>query len=295
MSQGNVISASARTVSPDKGGTSMGAVLIDAGRLTARDAEQILLLQRQQGLRFGEAGLRLGLLKQADIDFALSRQFDYPYLVRGTSAVKESVIAAFEPRHPLVERVRELRTQLILRWFSGDPARKTLAIMSAARGEGRSFIAANLAVLFSQLGQRTLLIDADMRNPCQHELFGLQNRIGLSALLSGRGGAEVIQRVPGLLNLSVLPSGTLPPNPHELLARPVFARLLHQLAEQLDVILIDSPATSESADAQLIAVRAGAALIVVRKNASRAWRVQGVSDDVSDARATLVGAVLNDF
>jgi protein-tyrosine kinase len=273
----------------------MGAVLIDAGRLTARDAEQILMLQRQQGLRFGEAGLRLGLLKQADIDFALSRQFDYPYLVRGSSRVKESVIAAFEPRHPLVERLRELRTQLILRWFSGDPARKTLAIMSAVRGEGRSFITANLAVLFSQLGQRTLLIDADMRNPCQHELFGLQNRIGLSALLSGRGGAETIQRVPGLLNLSVLPSGTLPPNPHELLARSVFARLLHQLAEQVDVILIDSPATSESADAQMIAVRAGAAMIVVRKNASRAWRVQGVSDDVSDAKATLVGAVLNDF
>jgi protein-tyrosine kinase len=273
----------------------MGAVLIDAGRLTVRDAEQILRLQRERGLRFGEAGLQLGLLKQSDIDFALSRQFDYPYLVRGTSPVSESVIAAFEPRHPLVERLRELRTQLMLRWFTGEHSRNVLVIMSAARGEGRSFIAANLAVLFSQLGQRTLLVDADMRNPSQHELFGLNNRIGLSALLSGRGGAETIQRVSGLLNLSVLPSGTQPPNPHELLARPVFAKLLHQLAEQVDLILIDSPATLESPDAQVIAVRAGAAMIVVRKNTSRVWRVQAVSEDVSDAKAMVIGTVLNDF
>jgi protein-tyrosine kinase len=295
VSQGNVISASARSISPEKGGASIGAVLVDAGRLTARDAEQILLLQHAEGLRFGEAGLRLGLLTQADIDFALSHQFDYPYLVRGKSPVDESVVAAFEPRHPLVERLRELRTQLMLRWLDGNSAHKTLAILSAARGEGRSFIAANLAVLFSQLGQRTLLIDADMRHPNQHDLFALNNRVGLSALLSGRGGAETIQRVPGLHNLSVLPSGTIPPNPHELLARPVFAKLLHQLAEQVDLILIDSPATSESPDAQVIAVRARAAMIVVRKNSSRVWRVQGVSEDVFDAKSTVVGTVLNDF
>jgi receptor protein-tyrosine kinase len=97
------------------------------------------------------------------------------------------------------------------------------------------------------------------------------------------------------MHLSVLPAGTMPPNPHELLARPVFAKLLNQLADQVDIILLDSPATSESADAQMIAVRAGGAMIVVRKNASRAWRVQGVSDDVLDAKATVVGAVLNDF
>jgi len=279
----------------DANGASIGAVLVGAGRLTVLEAEQILELQREQGLRFGEAGVKLGLLTQADIDFALSRQFDYPYLVRGASKISESVVAAYEPRHPLVERLRELRTQLMLRWFDGDDARKAIAVLSAARGEGRSFVAANLAVLFSQLGRRTLLIDADLRNPIQHELFGLNNRVGLSALLSGRGGPDTIQRIPGLTHLSVLPAGTSPPNPHELLARPVFGRLLDQLAQQVEAILIDSPATSESADAQVIAVRAGAAMIVVRKNTSRAWRVQGVSEDVSDGKATVLGAVLNDF
>ena len=93
----------------------------------------------------------------------------------------------------------------------------------------------------------------------------------------------------------MLTAGSTPPNPHELLARPVFQMLLDQLAEQVDVMLIDSPATSESADAQMIAVRAGAAMIVVRKNTSRAWRVQGVSEDVADGKAAVVGAVLNIF
>jgi protein-tyrosine kinase len=296
MSQGNVISAATWGLVNEKDDVSIGAILIDAGRLSPKSAEEILRLQQQEhGLRFGAAGLRLGALTQADIDFALARQFDYPYLVRGLSEVSESVVAAYEPLNPLVERLRTLRTQLMLRWFRDDPVRKSLAVLSAARREGRSFIAANLAVLFSQVGKRTLLIDADLRNPCQHELFGLENRTGLSALLSGRGGSETIRQILGLSHLSVLPAGVTPPNPHELLVRPVFQRLLNQLAEQLDVILIDSPATSEYADAQVIAVHAGGAMIVVRKNMSRAWRVQGVSEYVSDAKATVVGTVLNSY
>lgn len=295
ITQGNVIPAAMRSVVPGEGERAMGVVLVDAGRLTLERAEQILRLQREKGLRFGEAGLELGLLTQDDIDFALSRQFDYPYLVRGASEVSETVVAAYAPSHPQVEGLRAVRTQLMLRWFGADAGRKALAIVGAARGEGRSFIAANLAVAFSQLGERTLLIDADLRNPCQHKLFGLDNRAGLSALLSGRGDAEAVQRIPGLPNLSVLPSGALPPNPQELLSRPLFRKLLDQLAAQADIILLDSPAASESADAQIVAVRAGAAMIVVRKNTSRIWRVQGVSDNVAEAKATVVGAVLNDF
>jgi chain length determinant protein tyrosine kinase EpsG len=183
----------------------------------------------------------------------------------------------------------------MVRWFDKEPAHKALAIISAARHEGRSFIAANLAVVFSQLGERTLLIDADLRQPRQHQLFGLDNRSGLSALLSGRAGPETVHKIPSLAHLSVLPAGALPPNPQELLARPLFDLLLHQFSSQFEVILVDSPAAAESADAQTIAVRAAAALVVVRKNASRVWRVQGVSDSVVQGKATIVGAVLNDF
>jgi chain length determinant protein tyrosine kinase EpsG len=274
---------------------SIGAMLIDAGRLKLEDAERVLRLQRDQNLRFGDAALRLGVLTQADIDFALSQQFDFPYLLPGQSAVSEEVIAAYAPLAPQVESLRTLRSQLMLRWLDAEPEYKALAILSSARAEGRSFIAANLAVVFSQLGERTLLIDADLRNPRQHRLFGLDNAVGLSAVLSGRAGPEAVQRVPLLPSLSVLPAGALPPNPQELLARPAFPALLKQLAEHLDVILIDTSAAGESADAQTVAVRAGAALIVARKNSARTWRVQGISDSVAQGRATIVGAVLNSY
>jgi protein-tyrosine kinase len=209
--------------------------------------------------------------------------------------VSAEVTAAYMPFTPVVETLRAVRSQLMLRWFDTSANHKALAIISAARAEGRSFIAANLAVVFSQLGERTLLIDADLRNPCQHRLFGIDNGVGLSSVLSGRAGPEAVQRIPGLPDLSVLPSGPIPPSPLELLGRPAFPKLLEQLDAQLDVILLDSPAAAETADAQLVAVRAGAALIVARRNAARRWRVQGVTDRLAQARATVVGAVLNSF
>lgn len=274
---------------------SLGAVLVDAGRLKIADAEQVLRMQREKGMRFGEAAVALGVISQEDIDWALSRQFDFPYLRPGQSSISEEVIAAYQPFAPEVEAIRALRSQLMLRWFDAEPSNKGLAILSAERGEGRSYIAANLAVVFAQLGERTLLIDADLRNPRQHKLFGLDNRVGLSAVLAERAGREAVQRIAPLPNLSVLPAGAIPPNPQELLARPAFHQLLQQISPQLDVILVDAPAAGDTADAQILAVRTGAAIIVARKNAARTWRVQGVSDCVALAKATIVGAVLNDF
>lgn len=294
MARNDLISAAPGSAISGRGQQSIGAILIDVGKLTPEDAERILRLQRERGLRFGEAATQLGLVTQADIDFAISRQFDYPYLLRGHSEVSEDVIAAYTPFSPQVEALRALRSQLMVRWFDTDPARKALAIVSAAPNEGRSFVAANLAVVFSQLGEHTLLIDTDMRNPCQHRLFGLDNRGGLSAVLSGRGGPEMIQRIPLLLDLSVLPAGSLPPNPLELLARPLFQQLMGELATEFDVILLDTPAAVEYSDAQATAACAGAALIVIRKNSTRISQVRHVTDTLQ-GRATVVGAVLNEF
>ena len=274
---------------------SIGAILIDAGRLKIEDAERILRLQKEQDMRFGAAAMQLGLLTQADIDFALSSQFDYPYLLAGQSAVSKDVIAAYAPFSPQVEQLRALRSQLMLRWFDADASRKALAIVSAERKEGRSFIAANLAVAFSQLGEHTLLIDADMRNATQHQLFGLDNRSGLSAVLSGRGGPDSIQRIPALRDLSVLTAGAQPPNPSELLARPLLSQLLHESAKEFDVILLDTPAAAETADAQTVTMRAGGAVIVARKNFSHSWRVRGIADHTVQTSAVIVGTVLNDY
>ena len=274
----------------------LGAMLVGAGRLRPEDIDAVLRLQRRKRLRFGDAARKLGLVTQADVELALALQFDHPCLQPGESAVSEDVIAAYEPFSPQVEALRALRAELMLRWLDQEPGRKALAIVSAARSEGRSFIAANLAVVFAQLGQRTLLVDADLRNPCQHRLFGLDNRIGLSAVLCGRAAArEALQPVASMPQLSVLPAGAVPPSPQDLLARPAFAELLFQLGAQCELMLLDCPPVGSTSDAQTIAVRAGAALIVVRKNASRVWRVQGISDRVVQAKCTIVGAVLNDF
>ncbi len=274
---------------------SIGAILIDAGVLKAQDAEHILRTQREKGLSFGEAALQLGLITRSDIDFALSRQFHYPYLQRGQSTVSDHVIAAYVPFSPQVEALRALRSQLMLRWFDTDPSHRALAVVSSEGREGRSFIAANLAVVFSQLGERTLLIDADLRNPSQHRLFGIENRTGLSAVLAGRGGREAIHRIPALLDLSVLPAGALPPNPSELLARPLFRQLLQSLAKDYAVILLDTPPAGATSDALAISMCAGSALIVVRKNSARAWKVRGIADGAAQSSTTLLGTVLNEY
>ena len=295
MEQRNVIPVTGGTSAP-RGERSIGTILIHAGRLSFESAEKILHLQREHGLRFGDAALQLGLLTAADIEFALSRQFDYPYLVRGESPVSEQVISAYAPFSPQAAAVSVLRSQLMLRWFDHTIEGKALAIVSPARHEGRSFIAANLAVAFSQLGRETLLIDADMRNPTQHTLFGIDNRSGLSAMLAGRGTADTeTHRIPGLPGLTVLPAGAQPPNPLELLARPLFPQLLASWALEFEVIILDSPASAEHTDAQSIAARAGAALIVARKGFSRTSQVRDAAETVNHTSATIVGTVLNDF
>lgn len=275
-------------------GRSIGAILIDNGRLTPEAAERILKLQKEQGLRFGDAAIQLGLLSEADIQQALSRQYDYPYLMPGDERVSEEVVAAFKPFSPIVEQLRAVRSQLMLRWFDAEIGHKTLAVVSAGRAEGRSFTAANLAVVFSQLGERTLLIDADLRNPSQHQLFRLENKLGLSSLLAGRAElAEAVIRIPGLIDLSVLPAGATPPNPQELLARPVFNALMATAAGQYDIVIVDTPAGAETADSQTIAARTRGAVVVARKDRSSAPALQAFVTSLQHSGVAVVGAVLN--
>jgi protein-tyrosine kinase len=275
-------------------GRSIGAILIDIGRLSPENAERILRLQKEQGKRFGDAAIELGLLTEDDIRFALSSQFDYPYLPAGDNSLSHELVAAYKPFSPVVEQLRALRSQLMLRWFDAEVDRKALAIVSPGAGEGRSFIAANLAIVFSQLGERTLLIDADLRKPRQHELFKLGNSAGLSGLLAGRANDAAVVRVPSLLGLSVLPAGAVPPNPQELLGRAAFVETLYSLGRDFDVVIIDTPAASEYADAQTIAVRAGAAVMLARKNQTSIPDIVELTGSLQQSGATLVGSMLND-
>jgi protein-tyrosine kinase len=273
----------------------IGAILIDEGKLTASDAEQVLARQRELGWRFGEAAIELNLITDTDLRQALAKQYEFPYLVSGPDGVSKELIAAWDPFHPVVEELRALRTQLLIRWHNPEAGRRTLAICSASAREGRSFIAANLAVVFSQLGQRSLLIDADFRAPRQQAIFNISDRFGLSSVLSGRADLSAAVPVTGITGLSVLPAGPLPPNPLELLSRPNFATLLGKAASEYDIILIDTPAVTEYSDAQCITFRAGDALLISRKDQTRVAETERAVRDLTDATARIVGTVMNAF
>jgi chain length determinant protein tyrosine kinase EpsG len=273
----------------------IGSILVEQGRIGPQDVEAIQKFATQSNIRFGDAALQLNLLTQNDIDVALAQQFNYPVLARGgTNGVADDVIAAYLPQSELVEPLRALRSQLTLRWVNGV-GRRILAITSPGRGEGRSWLAANLATVFAQMGERVLLIDADMRFPRQHYLFNINNSVGLSALLTGRAGREIVSRIHPQLRLFVLPAGLRPPNPQELLSRPVFEVVLTSFAEQYDLVILDTPASSVAADAQILAARAGAALVVARRNHTLHAELSAAMQNFVQSGVSVLGSVLNEY
>src|SRR5258708_6428623 len=220
-------------------GRAIGAILVEQGRLNPNDLDEIQRFATANGLRFGDAAVKLKLLSQHDIDLAIAQQFNYPTVPRGGDrGVADDVVAAYLPQSELIEPLRALRSQLSLRWASEH---KILAITSPGRGEGRSWLAANLATVFAQMGKRTLLIDSDMRNPRQHLLFNLNNAVGLSALLTGRAGREIVVRIHPQLRLFVLPAGTLPPNPQELFGGQVFDLIFGLFSSPYDFVILFTP------------------------------------------------------
>jgi len=274
---------------------SIGAILVEQGRLSPDEVEKIQQFALRNGLRFGDAALKLHLLTETDVDQAIAQQFKYPVLPRGGEhGVADDVVAAYLPQSQMVEPLRLLRSQLSLRRV--DPEKKQiLVIASAGRGEGRSWLAANLATVFAQMGERVLLIDADLRHPRQHELFNLNNSVGLSALLTGRAGREIVRRIHPKLRLFVLPAGSLPPNPQELLGRPVFDVVLDLFADQYDLVIMDTPATSESADAQVLAARADSAVLLVRRNHTRVDELRTAMQNLTESGVRVIGSVISEY
>jgi chain length determinant protein tyrosine kinase EpsG len=272
----------------------LGGILVAEGKLAAADVERVLRLQQAKGLRFGEAALRLGLVSAEDLHRAVARQYDFPAPPAGGGAGAELVVAR-APFHPCAEELRALRTQLQIRWSNAGVNPRLLAIASPGAGEGRSYLAANLAVAFAQLGERTLLVDADLRAPRQHRIFGLPEGAGLSAVLSGRADRGALLSLPDFGPLSILPAGAVPPNPQELLSRPSLAALLRELRAEFDVILFDTPPARQCADAQSVAFRAGHALVLARRHHTRLADASAVVRELGDTGARVLGTVCNAF
>ncbi|MCK0512957.1 chain length determinant protein tyrosine kinase EpsG [Aromatoleum buckelii] len=273
---------------------SIGAILVETGRLTPENTQVVLREQKAKGVPFGVAAIELGLISQADVDFALARQFDYPYLPARSGIVAREVVAAYAPFGPVAESLRQLRSQVSLRWANSRYGARALALTSVNRGEGRSFVAANLAVVFAQMGLRTLLVDADLRHPSQHTLFHLDNRFGLSNMLAGRVGSEAIVRIGALRHLFVLPAGPTPPNPQELLARPLLAKRLRALEDLFDVVIQDTSAARVGADAQIVAAAGGNTMLVARKNKTSMKELHELRVSLEASGSRILGAVVNE-
>lgn len=271
----------------------IGGLLIELGKISSADVERVVSVQKEKGMRFGDAALYLGLITEADINQVLSMQFNYPYLQAGKGNYSDELVAAYQPFTPQVESLRTLRTQLMKLWFG--EGNKALAVVSVNAGEGSSNLTANLAILCSQLGQRTLLVDANLRDPRQHELFNLAEKRGLSDILAARQDMSLVSTVEAFPNLSVLGAGTLAPNPQELLNRATFADLMNQAMAKFDVILVDTSPASISADSQAIVARCGGALLVSRMDHTRLADLAAVKAQVSVTGAQIVGAVINEF
>jgi receptor protein-tyrosine kinase len=276
---------------------SIGDILVATGRLSSKDAARILEYQKANNVQFGDAAITLKLLTKDDIDFALGQQYDYSYLSAANSNLSPALLTAYQPFSTVSENMRAVRSQLMLRWFNKMPERKVMAVVSPGKQDGRTFVASNLAVVFAQQGQRTLVIDADLRSDPdkgQQALFKTGRSFGLSGILANRAGLESAQLVPGLPNLAILSAGAKPPNPQELLGRLAFSNLLEAACTQFDVIIVDTPASTEYADAEIIASRAGVALVVGRKNKTLVPAITHLSHRLQGGGISVIGSVLND-
>lgn len=270
----------------------MGKLLQEAGKLKPQDMERVLKLQQEQNLRFGEAAQKLGLVTEVDIQQALARQFEYPTISAADAGLSPELTAATMPFSREAEALRSVRAELMLRWFRDG--RKTLAVGSATADEGASYLVANLAVLFAQMGRRVLLVDANMRQPHQHTVFSLANSAGLSEVLAERVPSVQVRAVKAFPTLSILTAGSPPPNPAELLARPTFDALLSSLEASYDIVLIDVAPSQLSSDFQQIAARVGGMLIATRRNISRLTPLAELKDKITFTGAQVVGAVVLD-
>jgi chain length determinant protein tyrosine kinase EpsG len=299
MNQENVLSIDHQRNAIMRTERALGAILVEDGKLSNKEIDRVLDVQRREGVRFGEAAVRLGLITDEEVRFALAKQYDFPHFAPGTQIAgnegpSRELVAAFAPFHPRTEELRALRTQLLIRWYNREQGRNALAIASPHSGEGRSYIAANLAIVFSQLGARTLLVDADLRKPRQHEIFRLPDGHGLSTRLAGRTDQNSTFPVGGLQRLSVLPAGPLPPNPQELLSRPAFNALMTDLQSLYDIVIVDTPPAASYSDTQSIVFRARDALVVARKNHTQIDATAKVVRELQNTGARVVGTVIND-
>lgn len=211
-----------------------------------------------------------------------------------TSSSREAVelVTQSRPQSQMAESYRALRTSLLLSNLGAPP--KTIMVTSARPQEGKTTTAINSAIVLAQKGIRVLLVDADLRRPSVHKTLGIGPRSGLSNVLTGSATLEqTIAPSPLLPNLFVLPAGSPPPNPAELLASSNMRDVLAQLREQFDHIVIDTPPTLSVTDAVVLSPRVDAIILVIRSGQTTKQALRRARDILMQVNAHVTGVLLN--
>lgn len=208
--------------------------------------------------------------------------------------LSEKLITAVEPRHPVSEAYRGIRTNL--RFSTVDSRLDTLLVTSSNAGEGKSVTAANLAIVMAQLGLSVVLVDADMRKPTQHKLFHLNRQPGLSdALIAENTPPQQYLHPVDIPNLQILPSGMTPPNPAELLSSQRMRQLLAALHSEADVVIIDTPPLLVVTDAAVLASYVRDVVLVVNAKRTQRSALTRSIEALHKIDAHLCGVIVNEL
>lgn len=202
------------------------------------------------------------------------------------------LISVTDPRHPIVEAFRRLRTNL--QFYNLDTGLKSLMLTSAESGEGKSLTSANLAVVMAQAGARVILVDADLRKPRQHRIFDVPRQPGLAeAVRSGVFTPDLLQPVAGLPNLRVLTAGETVPNPADVLGSQRTRDLVEQLRREADILIFDTPPLLAVTDAQVVGQLVDGALLVINSQKTGAGAIHRALESLLQINIPVMGAVLN--
>jgi receptor protein-tyrosine kinase len=269
---------------------SMGTTFVDAanrlGILAPEIIEEALLK-----IRSGRADEETGMIETAIRRIATDKRVVLRQGERVTPSAK--LIIAHDPENPRSERLRALRTELLLLHETGRGA-NIVAVLSPGPGEGRSQLCGELAISFAQLGRRTLLVDADMRKPQQHVLFGSTNLHGLSQAIA-HNEKPYFHPVDGLPFMHLLTAGPIPPNPLELLSDGRFSNLVNDWRNAYEFIVLDTPPVAQCADGLAVATMAARALVLSRAQHTTYKSTRALLRRLESTQSRLLGAVINHF